>query len=143
MRFMILLKSSPSIESGPPPSEGMLAAMGHYNEELTNAGVLLVAEGLQPSANGARVKFEKGTKTVIDGPFTEAKELIAGFWILRCDSRDEAVEWAKRAPFPLDSGAELEVRRILEQDDFGEAFTPELREREKRLGEQMKGNATR
>ncbi len=142
MRFMILLKSDATIESGQLPSEQLLADMTRYNEELVRAGVLLAAEGLHPSSKGARVKFEKGTKTVIDGPFSETKELIAGFWILQCKNRDEAIEWVKRAPFG-DSDVEVEVRLVSEAEDFGEAFTPELREREAQVGEQMKENAKR
>lgn len=143
MRFMVLLKSDPTTEAGVLPSQEILASMGRYNEELVKAGVLLAAEGLHPSAKGSRVKFAKGTKTVTDGPFSETKELVAGFWILQCKSREEAIEWVKRAPFGEDSGVEVEVRQVFEMDDFGPAFTPELREQETRTGEQMRHNAKR
>jgi len=140
MRFMVILKSDPTTESGAMPSEEMLAAMTRYNEELVRAGVMLAGEGLHPSSKGARVKFDKGQTTVIDGPFSETKELIAGFWILQCKSREEAIEWVKRAPFG-EGEVEVEVRQVFDAEDFGESLTPELREREARLGEQMKQNA--
>jgi hypothetical protein len=113
------------------PSEGILAAMGKYNEELANAGVLVTGEGLQPSSKGARVTFSGGKATVVDGPFTETKELIAGFWIFQTGSLAEAIEWIKRSP--LDGGAEVEIRKIFEAEDFGAEFAPELREQEERL----------
>jgi hypothetical protein len=132
MRFMILLKADANTEAGKLPSEEMLAAMGRYNEELAKAGVLLAGEGLQPSSKGARVKISGTRRTVVDGPFTETKELIAGFWILQVGSKEEAIEWVKRVPSPLEGDAEIEIRQVFEADDFGEAFTPELREQEER-----------
>jgi hypothetical protein len=132
MRFMVLLKANADTEAGKLPSEEMLAAMGRYNEELAKAGVLLAGEGLQPSSKGARVKISGDRRTVVDGPFTETKELIAGFWILQVGSKEEAIEWVKRVPSPLEGDAEIEIRQVFEADDFGEAFTPELREQEER-----------
>jgi hypothetical protein len=144
MRFMVLLKADKSSEAGILPSEQLLADMTRYNEELVKAGVLLAAEGLQPSSKGARVKLSGSKRTVIDGPFAETKELIAGFWILQTRSKEEAIEWVKRCPSPMEGEeAEIEIRQIFEASDFGEAFTPELRDREARLGEQMAENARR
>jgi Uncharacterized protein conserved in bacteria len=133
MRFMILLKGDKSTEAGVPPSQALLAEMGKYNEALVKAGVLLAAEGLQPSAKGARVKFSGKQRTVLDGPFTEAKELIAGFWLIDVKSKEEAIEWVKRCPNPLEGDAEIEIRQVFEAEDFGPELTPELREREARL----------
>ena len=133
MRFMILLKADKNTEAGVLPSEELLAAMGKYNEELVRAGVLLAAEGLQASAKGARVKFSGSTRTVVDGPFSETKELIAGFWMIQVSSLGEAIEWVKRCPNPLEGEAEIEIRRVFEAEDFGSEFTPDLREREERL----------
>ena len=130
MRFMVLVKADKASEGGVLPDEKMLAQMGKFNEELVKAGVMLAGEGLQPSSKGARVKFSKGKKTVIDGPFAETKELIAGFWLWQVRSKAEAIEWLKRAPF---EGTEVEIRQVFENDDFGEAFTPELREQEDRI----------
>ena len=143
MRFMVLLKANKDTEAGILPSEQQLAEMTRYNEELVKAGVLLAGEGLQPSSKGARVKFSGSKRTVVDGPFAETKELIAGFWILQTRSKEEAVEWVKRCPNPTGEEAEIEIRQIFEASDFGEAFTPELQEREARLGEQMAENAKR
>ena len=143
MKFMILLKADRNTEAGKMPDEQLLAAMGKYNEELVKAGVMLAGEGLHPSSRGARVKFSGGTRTVVDGPFSETKELIAGFWMFRCASKQEAIEWVKRCPNPLEGEAEIEIRQVFEADDFGEAFTPELREQEERLGRQMAENAKR
>jgi hypothetical protein len=147
MRFMVLLKADKSTEAGILPDEKLLAAMGAYNEELVKAGVLLAAEGLQPSSKGARVKFSGDKRTIIDGPFTETKELIAGFWIIQVKSREEAIEWVKRVPNPVPSEGstefEIEIRQVFDAEDFGEAFTPELREAEARLGAQMAENAKR
>jgi len=143
MKFMILLKADRNTEAGKMPDEKLLAEMGKYNEELVKAGVMLAGEGLQPSSRGARVKFSGGTRTVVDGPFSETKELIAGFWMFRCASKEEAIEWVKRCPNPLEGEAEIEIRQVFEADDFGEAFTPELREQEERLGRQMAENAKR
>jgi len=143
MRFMILLKSDKNTEAGILPSEELLTEMGKFNEALVKAGVLLAAEGLQPSSKGARVKFSGATRTVLDGPFAETKELIAGFWLIQVRSKDEAIEWVKRCPNPLDGEAEIEIRQVFEASDFGEALTPELREAEKAMGEQMIENAKR
>jgi hypothetical protein len=137
MRFMILVKANKDTEAGVLPSEELLAAMGKYNEELARAGVLLAGEGLHPSSKGARVKFLGGKTTVIDGPFTEAKELIAGFWLIQVKSREEAIEWVKRVPHPDDQEGEIEIRQVFEAEDFGDEFTPELREQEKRLRAQI------
>ncbi|HEX3532692.1 MAG TPA: YciI family protein [Gemmatimonadaceae bacterium] len=130
MRFMVLVKADKASERGVLPDETMLAQMGKFNEELVKAGVMLAGEGLQPSSKGARVKFSKGKKTVIDGPFAETKELIAGFWLWQVRSKEEAIEWLKRAPF---EDTEVEIRQVFESDDFGEAFTPELRAQEDRI----------
>ncbi len=135
MRFMILLKADETTEAGVLPSEEVLTAMGKYNEELVKAGVLLAGEGLQPSSKGARVHFSGEEQTVVDGPFTETKELIAGFWLLQVTSKEEAIEWVKRVP--LGQGAEIEIRQVFEAEDFGPEFTPELREAEERLRAQV------
>ncbi|MDX6591309.1 MAG: hypothetical protein QOJ13_505 [Gaiellales bacterium] len=135
MRFMVMIKSNEDTEAGVMPSQELLTAMGKYNEELVNAGVMLAGEGLQPSSKGARVKFSGDKRTVIDGPFTEAKELIAGFWLIQAKSREEAIEWVKRCPNPTGGESEIEVRQVFEADDFGDALTPELREAEERLRE--------
>jgi len=131
MRFMVIVKADKNSEAGVMPTEQLLAAMGKYNEELANAGVMLAGEGLHPSSKGARVRFSGTSRTVIDGPFTESKELIAGFWIWKVGSKAEAIEWLKRAPF--DGGTEIELRQIFEPDDFGAELTPELRKLEDRL----------
>jgi len=145
MKFIVLLKANKDTEAGIPPSTELLAAMTKYNEDLVKAGVLLAAEGLQPSSKGARVRFSGSRRTVIDGPFAETKELVAGFWLIQVKSREEAIEWVKRCPSPLgdEAEAEIEIRQVFEADDFGEAFTPELREREARVGEQLADNARR
>jgi hypothetical protein len=143
MRFMILLKADKHTEAGELPDEKLLSEMTKYNEELVKAGVLLAAEGLQPSSKGTRVKFSGPKRTVIDGPFAEAKELIAGFWMIQVKLKEEAIEWVKRCPNPLKGEAEIEIRQVFEASDFGDAFTPELREAEARMGEQMKENARR
>jgi hypothetical protein len=140
MRFMAMVKATPDSEAGVLPSEELLKAMGAYNEELVKAGVMLAGEGLHPSSKGARVRFEGDQRTVIDGPFAETKELVAGFWLLECKSRDEALEWIKRCPNPMEGTSEIELRQIFEAEDFGEAFTPELREAEERLRAQAEGN---
>ncbi|MEP6598928.1 MAG: YciI family protein [Actinomycetota bacterium] len=140
MRFMIMVKSNAEAEAGVLPSEDLLTAMGKYNEELANAGVMLAAEGLQPSSKGARVHFSGSKRTVIDGPFTEAKELIAGFWLIQAKSKEEAIEWVKRCPNPFDGESEIEIRQVFEADDFGPEFTPELREQEERLRAQATAN---
>lgn len=135
MRFMVIVKADKDSEAGVMPSEKMLREMGQYNEQLVKAGIMLAGEGLHPSSKGKRVRFEGNERTVIDGPFAEAKELIAGFWLLQAKSTEEVVEWIKRAPF--DSGAEIEIRPVFEAADFGEAFTPELRAQEERLRAQI------
>jgi len=140
VRFMIIVKADKNSEAGALPDEKILTEMGKFNEELVKAGVMLAAEGLHPSSKGARVKFSEGKQTVTDGPFTEAKELIAGFWLWRVKSKEEAIEWLKRAPFG--GGAEVEVRQVFEADDFGAEFTPELREQEERLRAQMEQQKT-
>lgn len=134
MRFMIIVKANEDSEAGVLPSEEMLAEMGRYNEELVKAGVMLAGEGLHPSSKGVRVRFSGDQRTVIDGPFTETKELIAGFWLIQVASKEEAIEWVKRSPF---REGEVEIRQVFEADDFGEAFTPELREQEERLRAQV------
>ena len=135
MRFMVLVKANEESEAGALPDEKILAAMGKYNEELVKAGVMLAGEGLHPSSKGARVRFEGGKRTVIDGPFSETKELVAGFWLWQVKSKEEAVEWLKRAPF--DGGTEVELRQVFETEDFGANLTPELREQEERLRAQL------
>jgi hypothetical protein len=137
MRFMVMIKADKNTEAGVMPSEQLLAEMGKYNEELVKAGVMLAGEGLQPSSKGARVKFSGPKRTVIDGPFAEAKELIAGFWILQVKSKQEAIDWVKRCPNPLEGESEIEIRQIFEAEDFGAEFTPELREQEERLRAQI------
>ncbi len=143
MRFMILIKANMDSEAGVLPSEELLTEMGKFNEELVNAGVMLAGDGLHPSSKGARVKFSDGKTTVIDGPFTETKELIAGFWIWQVDSLEDAIEWVKRIPNPQGQDAEeaeIEIRQVFEAEDFGDAFTPELREQEERLRAQVAAN---
>ena len=137
MRFMVIVKADKSTEAGVLPSKEMLTEMGKFNEELARAGVMLAGEGLQPSSKGARVRFSGNKRTVIDGPFSETKELIAGFWLWQVKSIDEAVEWLKRAPF--DGGTEVEIRPIFEAEDFGKELTPELRAQEERLRAQIGG----
>jgi hypothetical protein len=133
MRFMVIVKATPNSEAGALPSKELLAAMGKFNEELVKAGVMLAGEGLQPSSKGARVRFSGGKRTVTDGPFAETKELIAGFWLWQCKSKEEAIEWVKRCPDPMPGeDAVLEIRQVFEVDDFGAEFTPELREQEER-----------
>lgn len=143
MRFMVMVKADRNSEAGVMPSEELLAAMGRYNEELAKAGVMLAGEGLHPSSKGARVRFSGKERTVVDGPFAETKELVAGFWIWKCASLQEAIEWVKRCPNPMLSDSEIEIRQIFEADDFGEAFTPELRAQEERLAAQTADNARR
>ena len=140
MRFMVLVKATPESEAGVMPSEQLLAAMTAYNEELVKAGVMLAGEGLHPSSRGARVRFSGTNRTVVDGPFAETKELIAGFWIIQVKSKEEAIEWVKRCPNPMDSASEIEIRQIFDAEDFGEALTPELRQREARMAEQIEAN---
>jgi hypothetical protein len=140
MRFMVMVKANKDTEAGVLPSQELLAAMGKYNEELAKAGVLLAGEGLQPTSKGARVRFSGTKRTVIDGPFTEAKELVAGFWLIQAKSKEEAIEWVKRAPNPMEGESEIEIRQVFEAEDFGEEFTPELREQEERVRAQAEGN---
>jgi hypothetical protein len=139
MRFMVLVKASEESEAGVMPSEEILAEMGKFNEELVKAGVMLAGEGLHPTSRGVRIRFSGDERTVIDGPFAETKELLAGYWLIQTRDRDEAIEWMKRAPF--DGGTEIEVRQVFEEDDFGEEFTPELREQEQRIRAQAEQNA--
>ena len=134
MRFMVLVKANKNSEAGVLPDEKLLTEMGKYNEELAKAGVLLAGEGLQPSSKGARVRFSGKTRTVIDGPFAETKELIAGFWMFQVKSKEEAIEWVKRCPNPFPgTESEIEIRQVFEAEDFGAELTPELREQEERL----------
>jgi hypothetical protein len=143
MRFMVIVKASKDSEAGVMPSEKLLAEMGQFNEELVKAGVMLAGEGLHPSSKGKRVRYSKGGGlTVTDGPFAETKELIAGFWLWRVRSMEEAVEWAKRIPNPDDQEGEVEIRQVFEMEDFGPELTPELREQEKRLRAQAERLAT-
>jgi hypothetical protein len=138
MRVMVIVKGTQASESGAPPDEAILAEMGRFNEELVRAGVLLAGEGLQPSSRGVRVRYSGSEMTVIDGPFTEAKELVAGFWLWQVRSLDEAIAWARRCPNPMPgSDAEIEIRPVVEADGFGDALTPELREQEARLRSQV------
>ena len=137
MRFMVIVKATPESEAGQMPRTEQLEAMSRFNEELAKAGVLLAGEGLQPSSKGARVRFDGSGRTVVDGPFAETNELIAGFWLWEVGSLEEAIEWVKRCPNPMDGPSEIEIRQVFETDDFGEEFTPELREAEERLREQV------
>ncbi|QNK03560.1 YciI family protein [Dyella telluris] len=138
MRFVAMVRATRASEAGEMPSEKLLTDMARFNEELVKAGVLLAGEGLHPSTHGARVRYEGDKRSVIDGPFAETKELIAGFWLLQVASLEEAVEWMKRCPNPFEEGAsEVEIRRVFEAEDFGEAFTPELRAQEDRMRAQL------
>jgi hypothetical protein len=142
MRFMVIIKADKNSEAGVMPDQELLTEMGNYNEELVKAGVMLAGEGLHPSSKGARVKFSGSKRTVIDGPFPETKELIAGFWLWQVKSKEEAIEWVKRCPNPMPgTEPEIEIRQVFEADDFGEAFTPELREQEERLRAQIDAKA--
>ena len=133
MRFMIIVKATEDSEAGKMPRTELLTAMGKFNEELVNAGVLLAGEGLQPSAKGARIRYEGSRRTVIDGPFAETRELIAGFWLIQVKSKEEAIEWMKRCPNPFDVPSEIEIRQVFEMEDFGEVATPELVAQEEAL----------
>jgi hypothetical protein len=137
MRFMVLVKASKESEAGQMPSREDLARMGKYNEDLVKAGVMLAGEGLQPSSKGARIRFSGAKRTVIDGPFAETKELIAGFWLWKVKSKEEAIDWLKRCPNPFPGESEIELRQVFEAEDFGAEFTPELRQQEERLRAQM------
>jgi len=137
MRFLVIVKANKDSEAGKLPTKEMLTEMGNFNEELVKAGVMLAGEGLHASSKGARVKYSGNKRSVVDGPFTETKELVAGFWLWQVRSKEEALEWAKRIPF---KEGEVEIRQVHEADDFGEAFTPELREQEKRVAEKAAAN---
>jgi hypothetical protein len=137
MRFMVMVKATKDSEADALPSEELLAQMGKYNEELVKAGVLLAGEGLHPSSKGTRVQFSGDKRTVVDGPFTETKELVAGFWLFQVKSKEEAIEWVKRCPNPMPGDSEIEIRQVVEADDFGAEFTPELREQEERQRAQV------
>ncbi len=137
MRFMVIIKADADSEAGVMPSEQLLTEMGRYNEELVKAGVMLAGEGLHPSAKGVRVRFNGSARTVIDGPFAETRELIAGFWLWQVRSKEEAIEWLKRCPTPMADGCEVELRQVFEAADFGAELTPELQAQEDRLREQM------
>ncbi len=135
MKFLVMVKATPDSEAGIMPSTELLDAMTKYNEELVRAGVMVAGEGLHPSSKGARVRFSGSDRSVIDGPFSETKELVAGFWIFDVKSREEAIEWVKRCPNPMIEDSEIEIRQIFEDEEFGEAFTPEIQERERRIRE--------
>lgn len=137
MRVMVIVKASPESEAGVLPTEQEFAEMGAYNEELVKAGIMLAGDGLKPSSAGARIKFSGTSRTVVDGPFAETKELVAGYWIWQVKSMDEAIEWAKRCPNPMPGDSELELRPFFEAEDFGDAFTPELQAREEKLRQQL------
>jgi len=137
MRFMVLVKADKNTEAGVMPSQKLLADMGKYNEELAKAGVLLAGEGLHPSSKGARVRFSGAKRTVVDGPFKDSKDLVCGFWMFPVKSKEEAIEWVKRCPNPVEGETEIEIRQVFEADDFGAEFTPELREAEERLRDQI------
>ncbi|AYQ26824.1 MULTISPECIES: YciI family protein [unclassified Polaromonas] len=137
MKFMVMVKATADSEAGVMPSEQLLTEMGKYNEALVKAGIMQAGEGLHPSSKGARIRFSGKNRTVIDGPFSETKELVAGFWIWQCASLQEAIEWAKRCPNPMSDDSDLEIRQVFAAEDFGEAFTPELREQEERLRAQI------
>jgi hypothetical protein len=137
MRFMLIVKATEDSEAGIPPSTELLNEMGKFNEELVNAGVMLAGEGLHPSTKGARVLFSGEKRSVVDGPFTETKELVAGFWLIQAKSKEEAIEWVKKVPNPTGEMGVIEIRQVFEVEDFGEAATPEVREREERLRAQV------
>jgi len=140
MRFMVMVKATKDSEAGVLPDEKLLAAMGKFNEELAKAGVMLAGEGLQPSSKGARVRFSGTKRTVIDGPFAETNELVAGFWMWKVNSKEEAIEWVKRCPNPMPTDSEIEIRQVYEAEDFGAEFTPELREQEERVRATVKAS---
>jgi hypothetical protein len=141
MRFMVIVKANAASEAGEMPSERLLTEMGKYNEELVKAGVLLAGEGLHPSSRGTRVRFSGSKREVVDGPFSETKELVAGFWLIQVKSKEEAIEWVKRIPNPDGDDSEVEIRQVFETEDFGEAFTPELRAQEERLRAEVASRA--
>ena len=140
MRFMVTVMADENSEAGVMPSEDLLRQMGEFNEEMVKAGVMLAGEGLHPSSKGARVTFSGQERSVVDGPFAEAKELIAGYWLIQVKSLDEAIEWVKRCPNPMEGESEIQIRQVFEAEDFGEEFTPELREQEDRIREQAEAN---
>jgi hypothetical protein len=142
MRFMVIVKATKDSEAGILPDQQLLTAMGKYNEELARAGIMLAGEGLQPSSKGARVRFNGKSRDVIDGPFAETKELVAGFWLWQCKSMDEAIEWVKRCPNPMPGESEIEIRQVFENEDFGPEFTPELQEQEDRIRAQVASRQT-
>jgi hypothetical protein len=139
MRFMVIVKASKESEAGEMPSEQLLRDMGNFNEDLVKAGIMKAGEGLQPSSKGARVKFSGNERTVTDGPFAETKELIAGFWLWECKSLQEAIDWVKKCPNPMEGESEIEIRQVFENEDFGDEFTPELRAQEDRLRAEISG----
>ena len=141
MRFMVMVKATKGSEAGEMPTTELLDAMMKYNEELVNAGIMLGGDGLHPTSKGARVRFSGSSRTVIDGPFTETKELVAGYWLWQCKSLEEAIEWVKKCPNPMNEESDIEIRQIFDAEDFGEAFTPELREKEKRLWAEAQAQA--
>jgi hypothetical protein len=143
MRVMVIVKASSQSEAGKMPSTELLTAMGNFNEELVKAGVMLAGEGLHPSARGKRVQFSGSRRSVIDGPFSETKELVAGFWLWQVKSMEEAVEWVRRCPNPMEGDSEIEIRPVMEADDFGAELTPELRAQEERLRAQAEGGANK
>lgn len=143
MRFMLMVKANKDTEAGVMPSEQLLTEMGRFNEEMAKAGIMLAGEGLHPSSKGAKVKFSGTRRTVVDGPFAEAKELIAGFWLIEVKSKEEAIEWVKRVPNPTGEESEIEIRQVFETEDFGAAATPEIRAQEQRLREQTARRAER
>jgi hypothetical protein len=143
MRVMVIIKATPGSEAGEMPTEELFTAMGNYNEELVKAGIMLSGDGLHPSSKGKRVRFSGPDRLVFDGPFVETKELIAGFWIWQVKSMDEAVEWVKRCPNPMNEETDVEIRQIFEAEDFGAGFTPELRAQEERLRAQLERNAAK
>ncbi len=143
MRFLVMVKATPESEAGVMPSEELITEMTHFNEDLVKAGVMLAGEGLAPSSRGARIKFSGNKRTVVDGPFAETKELIAGFWIIQVKSKEEAIEWMRRCPNPTGADGEIEIRQIFDPEDFGDALTPELRQREEQMAARMSENARR
>ena len=141
MKFMVMVKATKESEAGIMPDEKLLTAMGKYNEELVKAGIMLAGEGLHPSSKGARVRFDGPKRTVIDGPFAETKELVAGFWIWQCKSKEEAIEWLKRCPNPMPGVSDIELRQVFSAEDFGPALTPELKAQEERIAAEADKNA--
>jgi hypothetical protein len=142
MRFMVMVKATKESEAGNLPDEKLLTAMGKYNEELARAGVLLAGEGLHPSSRGARVKFSGNQRTVVDGPFPDARELVAGFWLFQVKSREECIEWVKRCPNPFEGDSEIEIRQVFDPQDFGEAYTPDVQKQEERIRETVRGRSS-